>query len=151
MIAKNIDNRVSSIVSGNLSNISIDTYSFETIERPKSPRKTCLSQIQYCVVRGLFNPYFSLIALITWGEACCPAIVTAGSPGAKRIKEKARIDTPNSTGINMNNLLVIYHFIYSFLSFLVIFILLYFLTIKMQYEKKVPLQAHFNFTRGRGN
>src|SRR5665648_1145779 len=95
MIAKNMDNIVSSMVLGNLSNISLATNSLDTMERPKSPCKTCFSQIQYCVVRGLFNPYFSLIALITWGEACCPAMVTAGSPGAKRIKEKARMETPN--------------------------------------------------------
>ncbi|MBA7589535.1 hypothetical protein ES708_31620 [subsurface metagenome] len=110
--AKIIENTASSKVQGNLCSISLVTYSSEITERPRSPRRAPLSQIKYWVGRGLFKPYFSRMALMVLALACGPAITIAGSPGAKRIKEKARIETPNNTGIIINNRLVIYHFIY---------------------------------------
>jgi len=98
-LAINIENKVNSIVAGNLIIISLITFSLVTIDLPRSPFISCFKKIKYCIKIGLFKPSSSLIRASSPGVALSPKITLAGSPGINLINIKEIKETPIKIGI----------------------------------------------------
>ncbi len=74
---------VSDTVAGSRCPISVITGTSEKIEMPRLPCSSRHAQCTNCTVSGSLSPSRSRIAAMFAGVALSPAMIAAGSPGAR--------------------------------------------------------------------
>jgi hypothetical protein len=71
----------------------------ENIDTPRSPRRVAQPQLANCSSSGRSRPRLARIRATFASVALSPAMIAAGSPGARCSSEKTKIATTSMTGI----------------------------------------------------
>ena len=96
--ATNRVDSVSATVGSRRCEISRVTGRLEKIDTPMSPRASCIVQTKNCSTIGRSRPSLARTAAIASDVASSPAMIAAGSPGAKRNRKKTNSATTAMTG-----------------------------------------------------
>ena len=82
---------------------SVVTAMLENIETPRSPRKVAHPQLANCSSSGRSSPRLARILATLASVALSPAMMAAGSPGARCSSEKTKMPTTSMTGSRRAN------------------------------------------------